>query len=78
MFGAGGSSAGLLFKALAAGLVHLNQEIFDILDLTLHRLRLVTELPVPSFEAVQLFLQGVQLRSLPLAVSLWLRKKNVF
>lgn len=58
----------VLLVPLAAGLVNFNQQVFDILDLTFHRLCLVPQLPVPPFQAVQLLLQRIQLGPFPLAI----------
>lgn len=50
---------GVLLVPLAPGLVNLDQQVFDVLDLTFYRLCLVPELPVPPFKAVQLFFQRI-------------------
>ncbi|TNN33104.1 NF-kappa-B inhibitor zeta [Liparis tanakae] len=58
------SGTAVLLVPLAARLVDLDQEVFDVLDLSLHRLRLVAQLPVLPLQAVKLLLQEVKLRPL--------------
>lgn len=61
----------VLLLPLAAGLVNFDQQVFDILDFTFYRLRLVPQLPVPPFQTMELFLQRVELCPLPLAIPAW-------
>lgn len=58
----------ILFQPLTASLVDLDQQIFDVLDFSFHRLRLVTKLPVLPLQAMKLLLQRVQLRPLTQSV----------
>lgn len=53
---------------LASRLVHFDEQILDILDLPLHRLRPLPQLPVPRLQPLALALQGLALCTLPLAV----------
>lgn len=63
-----GLGTGILFEALTPSLIHFNQEVFDILDLSLYRFGFVTQLPVSPFQSMKLFLQAVLLRPLPLSI----------
>lgn len=63
-----GLDSGVLFMPLAASLVHLNEKIFHVLNLALHRLRLVPKLPVPPLQPMKLLLQAVELRPLALSI----------
>lgn len=53
---------------LASSLIHLDEQILDILDLTLHRLSPLPQLPVACLQPLALALQGLALCPLPLAV----------
>ena len=53
---------------LAASFVHFDEQILDVLDLPLHRLRPLPQLPVPRLQPLALALQGLALCTLPLAV----------
>lgn len=60
----GGLGTAILLEPLTASLVDFDQQVFDILDFALHRLSLVAQLAVLSLQAVQFFLQRIQLRPL--------------
>lgn len=53
---------------LASSLVHFDEQILDILDLPLHRLSPLPQLPVPCLQPLALALQGLALCALPLPV----------
>lgn len=54
-------------RALAARLVHLDEQVLHVLDLPLHRLGPLPQLPVPRLQPLALALQRLALRPLPLA-----------
>lgn len=63
-----GLGTGIVFEALTPSLIHFNQEVFDILDLSLYRFGFVSQLPVSPFQSMKLFFQTVLLRPLPLSI----------